>query len=302
VAWSGQHQTEQLLAGEMTYDKPTREFVTRSMKDNPIVQTLIQRVEVMRAVARKYQKTSAPAAEEVGLKLGAFGSGEIELRGKRIVELEPLPRQILFYLADHVPAERDRLMEAIWPDTPATRQTASLYTALHALRKALAKDIVMIEGALYRINPEYTVQFDVGDFEQAASMAEALPAGDPRRLFLLTEAIHTCNGPFLPEFSSNWVEVRRHGLEERFLKLLIAHADEAVARGQPDKAVESFRQALEIEPLRDDLNMNYLELLYQLERRAEAIGHYHRYVRRLADELGLDPSPALRDLYIKLIG
>jgi DNA-binding SARP family transcriptional activator len=173
---------------------------------------------------------------------------------------------------------------------------------LHALRHALAKDVIQIEGSLYRINPSYVVQFDVAEFEQVAAMAERLPSGDPRRLFALTEAIHACNGSFLPEFSSNWVSERRRELEARFLKLLTAHAEEAVARGQPGQAVDSFRQALQIEPLRDDLNSRYLELLSLLDRRSEAIGHYQRYIQLLANELGLDPPPALRDQYKKLLG
>jgi len=302
VAWAGQHRTEQLVAGELMYDKHTREFITRTMDENPVVQALIRRVELMRAVARKYQQTGASDAEEAQLRLRAFGGAEVEHRGNRIVDLEPLPRQILFYLADHVPAERDQLMEAIWPDAPATKQTSSLYTSLHTLRNALAKDIVQSEGLLYRINPDYVVQFDVAEFEQVATMAESLPPGDPRRLFALTEAIHASSGPYLPEFSSEWVSERRRALEARFLRLLTAHAEEAVARGQPAQAVDSFRQALEIEPLRDDLNLRYLKLLDQLDRRNEAVGHYQRYVRRLADELGLDPPPPLRDLYTSLLG
>ncbi len=302
VTWAGEHGTEQLLAGELMYDAPTREFVTGMMEQDPIVQTLNNRVEHMRAVARRHQKSSSVSKGEAQLRLGAFGGSEIEFRGERVVDLEPLPRQILFYLADHVPAERDRMMEAIWPDVPATKQTSSLYTGLHALRNALDKDVIQIEGSLYRINPSCVVQFDVVEFEQVAAMAERLPSGDPRRLFALTEAIHACNGPFLPEFSSDWVSERRRELEARFLRLLTAHAEEAVARGQPDQAVDSFQQALHIEPLRDDLNMRYLELLHHLDRRSEAIGHYQRYIQLLSNELGLDPPPALRDLYNRLLG
>ena len=68
------------------------------------------------------------------------------------------------------------------------------------------------------------------------------------------------------------------------------------------KLAPSIRQALDIEPLRDDLNLRYLELLKLLDRRSEAIGHYQRYVRLLADELGLDPPDPLRELYTRLIG
>jgi DNA-binding SARP family transcriptional activator len=302
VGWAGEHRTEQLLAGELVYDARTRDFLTEIMGQNPVVHTINNRIEHMRAVARSYQRDTSLNAANVQLRLSAFGGSEIELAGKRIAELEPLPRQILFYLADHVPAERDRLMEAIWPSAQATRQTSSLYTGLHALRSALAKDIVQIEGSLYRINPSYVIQFDVKEFEQVAEMAERLASGDPQRLFTLSEAIHACHGPFLPEFSADWVVERRRELEARFLQLLTAHAEEAVARGQPNQAVDSFRQAMQIDPLREDLNLRYLELLSRLDRRTEAIGHYQRYVQLLSNELGLDPSPALRELYKRLLG
>jgi len=302
LEWAGSHGTEQLIAGELTYDRQAREFLAQTMTDGPVRQVLLQKVELMRAVARKHQQSTEATSEEVQLRLRAFGGAEVEHRGKRIAELEPQPRQILFYLADNVPAERDRLMEALWPEAPASRQTASLYTGLHSLRQALGKDIIHIEGLLYQINPGYVLHYDVAEFEQVAAMAEGLPTGDPRRLFALTEAIHACNGAFLPEFGSEWVDDRRQALEARFLRLLTAHAEEALARGQLGDAVDSIRQALDIEPLRDDLNLRYLELLKLLDRRSEAIGHYQRYVRLLADELGLDPPDPLRELYTRLIG
>jgi LuxR family maltose regulon positive regulatory protein len=302
VAWAGEHRTEQLLAGELMYDAPTREFITRLMGKDPTVQTLNHRIKHMRAVARMHQGPSSGVEEEVQLRLGAFGGSEIEFMGERVVGLEPLPRQILFYLADHVPAERDRLMEALWPGVSATKQSSSLYTGLHSLRHALDKDVIQFEGSLYRINKDYAVQFDVADFEQAAATAERIPPGDPQRLFALTEALHACTGTFLPEFSTEWVIERLRELEARFLGLLTTHAEEAIARGQPGQAVESFRQALQIEPLGDDLNLRYLELLHQLDRRTEAIGHYQRYIQLLSSELGLDPPPELRDMYTKLLG
>ena len=300
--WAGLHGTEQLIAGELTYDADTRQFLARQLGENPVTQILLRRVELMRAVARKYQRASETGSKEAQLRLRAFGEVEVEHKGERIADLAPLPRQMLFYLADNMPAERDKLMEALWPGAPASRQTSSLYTGLHAIRQALGKDIVRIEGLLYQINPTYAVDYDVAEFEQVAEMAEGLPLGDPRRLFALTEAIHACNGPFLPEFNSEWVHTRRQALEARFLELLTAHAGEAAARGQAGQAADSIRQALNIEPLRDDLNYRYLELLEMLDRRSEAVGHYHRYARLLSDELGLDPSEAIRKLYTRLLG
>jgi DNA-binding SARP family transcriptional activator len=66
--------------------------------------------------------------------------------------------------------------------------------------------------------------------------------------------------------------------------------------------VTTLRKALQIDPLRDDLHMTYLEALGRMGRRSEVITHYQYYVRLLADELGLDPPSPVRELYARLIG
>jgi DNA-binding SARP family transcriptional activator len=236
------------------------------------------------------------------LRLSALGASEIRYQGERVPDLEPLPRQLLFFLIDRKQAERDQLLEAFWPEVPVGRQVSSLYTAMHSLRRVLDRDVIRIDGSVYGINPECEVRYDVDEFERAADLALGMPPGDPRRFFALTEAVNIYVGVYLPEFSSEWVLVRRRMLEGRFLELLTLHAEEALVRGQALQAVSSFRQALQIEPLRDDINLHYLELLGLLNRRSEAVGHYQKYVRLLAEELGLDPPEAVRQAYARLIG
>jgi two-component SAPR family response regulator len=83
---------------------------------------------------------------------------------------------------------------------------------------------------------------------------------------------------------------------------LASHADEALVRDQPLRAISTLRQALEIDPLRDDTNLRFLEALGRLGRRSELVAHYQRYVRLLSEELGLDPPESVRQLYARLIG
>jgi two-component SAPR family response regulator len=155
---------------------------------------------------------------------------------------------------------------------------------------------------MYRLAEELNWEYDVERFERAARVAESLPPGDPRRLFALTEAIHSYGGSFLPEFDTEWVFERRRLLELRYLDLLAHHAQEALVRNQPSRALTTLRDALEIDPLRDDTNRQYLEVLGRLGRRSDIVEHYQRYMRLLASELGLDPPEDIRALYARLIG
>jgi len=105
----------------------------------------------------------------------------------------------------------------------------------------------------------------------------------------------------LPEYSSDWVLERRRDLELRYLDLLAHHAQEALVRDQPLRAINTLRQALQIDPYRDDTNLWFLEALGRLGRRSEVVAHYQRYIRLLADELGIDPPEPVRELYTRLI-
>ena len=209
--------------------------------------------------------------------------------------------EILFYLIDNDRVTRDSLQEAFWPEYPAGRQVSNLHTAIYGIRVALGRETIPFDGTIYSLNPEQPITYDVAQFEYAAGLAESLPLGDPRRMFALTEAISLYRGAFLPELDSDWAIERRRMLEMRYLDLLAESSEEAMVRNLPSEAVRSLREALKLDPYRDDMNMKYLEALGQLGRRGELVAHYQRYVRLLSEELGLDPPEEVRQLYDRLI-
>jgi DNA-binding SARP family transcriptional activator len=256
----------------------------------------------MRTLAEVYREPSIETDGEVEFELVALGDAGMLRNGEPIEEMTPFARELLFYLADRKRVERDTVIETFWPDSPPGRQTSNLHTAVYSLRRAIGKGTILSDGSVYSMDPDFSIEYDVTRFENTAEVAEALPPGDPRKLFALTEAINLYSGPYLPEFSSNWVTERRRMLEMRYLDLTASYADEALLRDQPLRAVTALREALKMDPTRDDLNLRILEVLGRLGRRSEIVSHYQRYVRLLADELGLDPPEVLRDTYSRLIG
>jgi LuxR family maltose regulon positive regulatory protein len=299
--WSGGNGTEQFVAGELAFDSDFREFTRLRLGSHPILSVIFRRIETMRGVAQFYQETPEDADATVQLALFALGEASVHCQEKRLSDLKPLAREVLFHLADHQRVERDILLETFWPQHPPGRQVANLHTTVYNLRRELGRDVILHEGPVYCLNPELPIEYDVIRFERASSIAEGLPPGDPRKMFALTEAINSYGGPFLSEFASEWVMERRRDLEMRYLDLLAQHAQEALVRDQPLRAVNTLRQALQIDPYRDDTNLYFLEALGRLGRRSEVVSHYQRYIRLLADELGLDPPEPVRELYARLI-
>jgi len=299
--WAGTNGTEQLLAGEMTFDEDVRSFARSHAGKHPVLALILRRIEAMRDVSQQYQETIEDVAPPDTLTMLGLGQTHVLGGGEDAADLKPLAREVLFFLVDCGQVERDALLESFWPHHPPGRQVANLHTAIYSLRRMFGKDVILHEGTAYSVNLEIPLKYDVERFERAADVAAGLPPGDPRRMFALTEAINSYGGPLLPEFSSDWVLERRRTLELRYLDLLAQNAQEAMMRDQPARALQTLRQALEIDPYRDDTNMHFLEALGRLGRRSEVVEHYQRYVRLLSDELGLDPPNEVRELYTRLI-
>jgi DNA-binding SARP family transcriptional activator len=300
-AWGGSRGMEQVIAAEFAFDSQLLKFVRRVLPRNPVLSVILQRLDTMRSVTAQYREPAQAEEAARGISVRALGDGAVLVSGELRAELKPLSREVLCYIADHQQVDRDVLIEAFWPHHPSGRQTANLHMAIYNLRRFLGKDIILLDGSNYRLNPDIPFEMDVARFERAATVANGLPAGDPRRFFALTEAINAYSGPFLPEFSSEWVVERRRDLEMRYLDLLTDHATEALVRDQPLRAVGTLRRALEIDPYRDSINVYYIEALGRLGRRGELVDHYQRYVRLLRDELGLDPSEKIRGEYARWI-
>jgi len=299
--WAGANGTEQLLAGEMSFDEDVRSFARSHAGAHPVLALILRRIEAMRVVSQQYQATIEEVSPPDTLTMLGLGQTRVLGSGEDAADLKPLAREVLFFLVDCSQVERDVLLENFWPHHPPGRQVANLHTAIYSLRRMFGKDVILHEGTAYSVNVEIPLKYDVERFERAADVAAGLPPGDPRRMFALTEAINSYGGSLLPEFSSDWVLERRRTLELRYLDLLAQNAQEAMMRDQPARALQTLRQALEIDPYRDDTNMHFLEALGRLGRRSEVVEHYQRYVHLLSDELGLDPPDEVRELYTRLI-
>ncbi len=292
--------SEQVLAAELNYDRRLLDLAGGSQPEDPIISSLRSRIEFMRLFAGQYQADDG-TTNLAEMELNALGESLVERHGVPVGGLAPLPRLLLFFLADRKAVKRDIILEAFWPEVIVDKQVSSLYTAVHSLRERLGKDVIATGGPLYRLNPKWEMRFDVADFERAADVAEDVPVGDARRVLALSQAISAYGGPFLPEYDQDWVLTRRRDLASRYLRLLVEHATAAQAKGQENEALSSLRQALILEPLREDINLKYLQILARLGRRTEAIRHYHTVKQMLSDELGIEPSAELRSFYSSLV-
>jgi two-component SAPR family response regulator len=291
--WVGRTGTEQIIAGDLRADGDLRSLVVSDLGGHPTARRLTERIESMEVLARQYDPGVAERTPKAKVEFRGLGQAVIRSAGGKGEGLQRIARELAFLVLDSGRVERDALLEIFWPEHSPGRQTANLHMAAYQLRQALGKNLLVLEGATYSLGTSASIEYDVRRFERAASLAERLPPGDPRRMFALTEAVASYGGPFLPDSDSLWVVERRRQLQARYLDLLVAAADESMVRNQVSRAATLLREALGHDPLRDDL--------HRLGRRNEIVELYQRYVRALADSFGLDPPDHLRELYGRLI-
>jgi len=302
LAWAGPREQDQVLAAELLSDEGLRRALSRLLPDHPVLGVLLNRVEAMLAFERMHSSAPAEVIERPArLEVRALGNAGVTLGGAEVRTTKPQLREVLFYLIDRRTVPRDELGEVFWPDSPPGKRNANIHMAIHSLRRWVGSDLVELEGGAYQLSPALEVTYDVANFRRARGIALALPSGDPRRYFALTEAVNSYSGDFLPEVSSDWAVERRRELEVQYLEVLSAYGEEALTRDQPQRAVEHIRRGLAIDPYRDDLNAQYMEALGRLGRRSEVVTHYQRYTNLLESDLGLDPPREVRELYSRLI-
>jgi DNA-binding SARP family transcriptional activator len=153
----------------------------------------------------------------------ALGPAQVSLGGSELRTSKPQLREILFYLVDHRTVPRDQLGEVFWLASPPGKRNANIHMAIHSLRRWVGRDVVELEAGSYQLSRSLEVAYDVASFQRARGIALALPRGDPRRYFALTEAVNSFAGEFLAEFSSNWVIETAARLELQYLEVLSAY-------------------------------------------------------------------------------
>jgi DNA-binding SARP family transcriptional activator len=189
----------------------------------------------------------------------------------------------------------ETLVDAIWGEHPPASANKLLQVYVSQLRKVLGADAIETRRPGYRIRVE-DGPFDLVRFE--ALTEAAAESNDPgRRSELLGEALALWRGPALGEFrrepfarpaARRLAELRLAALEERI--------DADLELGRHDRLVGELEGLVDEEPLRERPRRQLMLALYRSGRQAEALAQYRDARRLLVEELGLEPTPALREL------
>lgn len=191
----------------------------------------------------------------------------------------------------------DRLVDDLWGEDVPSTAVKMIQIHVSRLRKALPAGVLVTRprGYALEMDPEAV---DLVRFERLREQGRAaLAVGSARRAAVhLRAALALWRGPALAEFDEPFAAIEAARLEELHLACVEDRIEADLALGGHAVLVGELEALVARHPLRERPRGQLMLALYRSGRQAEALAGYRRLRQLLATELGLEPSPALREL------
>jgi DNA-binding SARP family transcriptional activator/streptogramin lyase len=234
-----------------------------------------------------------------------LGPVEVVRDGRTVALGSSKQRALLVILLLHVNevVSRDRLIEDLWGERAPETAATALHGYVSQLRKVLEPEgaarrllVTRAPGYLLELDP---AQVDLKRFELLARRGRReLAAGDAEAAAVtLAEALSLWRGPPLAEFSSSVPFVAESlRLQELMVSTLEDRIEADLGLERHEELVWELEELVAEHPFRERLCGQLMLALYRCGRQADALEFYRRTRRRLVEELGIEPSPALQEL------
>lgn len=208
------------------------------------------------------------------------------------------------------PVARGAIAEELWEAGRPPSWDAALSTIVSKLRGALAR--VGLDGnaivracdgcyVLHLPNDgwiDHEAAFDaIHRAEAAMTKGEPVDAYAPSAI-----ALHIARRPFLAGSEASWIDARRDKLRSVHVRALECRASFYIWNGEHHLAVAAAAEALALEPLRESSCRLLMTAHAAAGNTAQAMSVYEDCRSRIANELGVAPSPETRGLHASLLG
>jgi DNA-binding SARP family transcriptional activator/tetratricopeptide (TPR) repeat protein len=235
--------------------------------------------------------------------VGVLGNLEVHLDGAPVPIGHVRRKAVLVVLLIEanrvVPA--DRLIDRVWGEHSPARARSVLRTYLSHLRRGLHRTGITITwhdtGYRLAVDPD---SVDLHRFHRL--LARARDSDDPRdALALVDEALALWRGEPLAELDTPWTQSVRAQLYRERSAAQADRIDWALACGRNGDLLPELTTRAAGHPLDERTAGQVMLALYRSGRQADALEHYRRTRQLLAEEMGTDLGPALRELYQRIL-
>ena len=203
------------------------------------------------------------------------------------------------------PVSADALIDAVWGDDAPAEARASLHAYVSNLRRLVRtgglddRQLMEKAPAGYRVHVAED-DVDLGRFVTARRAGlEAAAAGDHEQASAhLRDALAQWQGDFLADLRGfPFVQTFEVALTEDRISAYTVRAQAEIACGRADSVIAELEELVASHPYREPLWGQLMTAYYLTQRQSDALDAFRRVRAVLADELGIDPTPELRDLH-----
>ncbi|MEU3103132.1 AfsR/SARP family transcriptional regulator [Streptomyces griseoflavus] len=251
------------------------------------------------------QRRPGSPTEPRGLRFGVLGPVRAWRDDEPVATGSPQQRALLaaLLLREGRTATAAELIDALWGGEPPSQALAAVRTYASRLRKVLDPGVLVSESGGYAVRGLGEGALDLAAAQELATEAEKARSGGDlsRAREVLNRALSLWDGETLAGVPGPYAEAQRARLEEWRLQLVEAGLDMDLEQGCHAEAVSELTALTAAHPLRERLRELLMLALYRSGRQAEALAVYADTRRLLADELGVDPRPGLRDLQQRIL-
>jgi DNA-binding SARP family transcriptional activator/tetratricopeptide (TPR) repeat protein len=237
------------------------------------------------------------------MQVRLLGSVDVVLAGKPRLVSGVRRKAVLAALALE-PGEvvsTDRLIHIVWGDTPPATAGNTLQSHISRLRRVLGE-----RAAILGRPPGYVLNIaeEATDVQAAQRLVrQGTQAADPRqREARLTAAVDLWRDRALVDLTElTWFREHARRLEDLLLHAKQELIEVRMALGQHSQLIPELEGLRRQSPLHERIHGLLILALYRASRQADALAAYQTLRRTLDEELGIEPSQALHELYTAVL-
>ncbi|WP_180541906.1 BTAD domain-containing putative transcriptional regulator [Nevskia soli] len=241
-------------------------------------------------------------------QVSLFGNLRITVAGRTVTAVNTNRLQSLIaYLILHgdSPQPRERLAFLLWPESGESQARTNLRQLLHHLKRALPAECSSLATDHFTVQWRHdsACKIDAADFRAAiAESAAACGQNDrARELHALTTAARLYEDDLLPGLYDDWIAPLRDEYRQRMAGVLHRLALLTEERKDFAAAIAWANRLVALEPFCEAHHQLLMRLHFANQDRAGALRTYHQCMRVLRREMGVDPCPATRELFARIL-
>jgi DNA-binding SARP family transcriptional activator/predicted ATPase len=242
------------------------------------------------------------------MRISLFGNLRISVEGQVVTAINTNRlHSLIAYLILHgdTPQPRERLAFMLWPGSSESQARTNLRQLLHHLKRALPAEanLLMTDHFTVRWRQDPSHSIDAIEFQTAISRASTARTENDRarEIEALKAAAQLYDDDLLPALYDEWLAPLRDDYRRRIAEAFYRLATLLEEQSDFAAAIPCAERLVTLDSLNESNHQLLIRLHAANHDRASALRAYHQCMRVLRRELGVEPGPATRELFERIL-